>query len=114
MLLIVCEYIVFVEHPSNSSFLYESEMVAVLRCRHMSTEAFIAWQISGTPVVQFSDITVHSINESGALVNTLMIPATPKYNGVEVVCLAFMDGPPETTPPVMLTIVGGLSESYLQ
>ena len=111
MLLIVCKYnIAFAEYPSNSSLLYESEMVAVLRCCHMSSEAFVTWQINGTPVVQFSDITVHSINKSGALVNTLMIPATPKYNGVEVVCVAFMDGPPETTPPVVLTIVGGLSE----
>ena len=88
-------------------------MVAVLRCGHMSTEAFVTWQINGTPVVQFTDVTVHSINENGALVNILTIPATPKYNGVEVVCLAFTDGSREKTPPVVLTIVGGLLESYL-
>ena len=86
-------------------------MIAVFRCRHQSTEAFYNWLINGIPAGQFSDIITSSTNGNGTPVYTLTIPATLEYNGTEVVCVAFIDGSPlvsERTPPVMLTIVGGM------
>ena len=105
--------VAFAEYPSNSSLLYEFKMVAVLRCRHQSTEAFINWLLNGLPYGHYGnpDIRTGSTNDSGTIVNMLTIPATPEYNGTAVVCVAFLDGfPPvsERTPAVMLTLVGGL------
>lgn len=59
---------------------------------------------------QFPDITTGSNNDNGTLVNTLTIPATPEYNGTEMVCRAFLDGPlsvSERTSVVTLTVIAG-------
>ena len=82
----------------------------MFRCRHLSTDADITWRVNGSPVGQFPDIATGSINDNGTLVNTLTIPAFPAYNGTEVVCLAFVHGPPtviESTPAVTLIIIAG-------
>ena len=91
-------------------------MIAVLRCRHLSTEAAVTWWVNGSPAGQFPDIIMRSIIDDGTLVNTLTIPSIPQYNGAEVVCVVFIDGSPpvsERTPPVVLTIVGGKFVSRL-
>ena len=74
---------------------------AVHRCRHTSQEAIIGWRVNASSPGLFPDITTGSINENGALVYTLTIPARSEYNGTVVVCVAlFTDGtPPESTPP---------------
>ena len=80
-------------------------MEAVFRCRHLSADAFISWQINESPVGQFPDITTGSANDNGTLVNTLIIPATPKYNGTKVVCVAFIaESLPDIAPAVTLIV----------
>ena len=87
-------------------------MSAVYRCRHTSPQAIIGWRVNGSSLVQFPDITTGSIDENGALVYTLTIPARSEYNGTVVVCLAlFTDGtPPESTPPATVTFIAGVPE----
>ena len=100
----------FAEYPSNISLLTESEMEAVFRCRHQSTDTDITWRVNGSPVGRFPDITTGSTSDNGIVVNTLTIPATSEHNGTEVVCRAVLDGSPpviEDTPAVTLTIIAG-------
>ena len=82
-----------------------SEEGAVFRCRHSSADAFINWFIDGSrpgagPISQ-------RVNESGTLIDTLTIPATPDFNGSQVVCVAILNER-EETPPATLTIVEGI------
>ena len=86
---------------------------AVHRCRHTSREAIIGWRVNGSLLGQFPDITTGSINENGALVYTLTIPARSEYNGTVVVCVAlFTDGTPsESTPPATVIFSAGVLES---
>ena len=83
---------------------------AVFRCRHERTDAFIVWQINGSPRTQYSDVVAGSVEESNGtiFVPTLTIPAIPTYNGSEIVCVAFVGATRETTPSVTLTITGQL------
>ena len=83
-----------------------SGTVHVFRCRHLSINAFINWRVNGSPAGQFYDIIVDSVGEDGAIVNTLSIPVKPKYNGTEVVCIAyFLNGSSEISSAVVLTIL---------
>ena len=107
-------YIEFAEIPTSEMIeLEDVEQIVVCRCRHMSTEAVIGWRVNGLPSGQFPDITTGSIDENGARVHTLTIPARSEYNGTQVVCVAaFLDGSlPESTPPAILVFITGLSES---
>ena len=100
----------FAEYPLNISLLIGSEMEAVFRCRHLSPKADINWRINGDPVQDFHDITTGSTDDNDTSVSTLTIPATTEYNRTEVVCWAFLHGPPpliENTPAVTLTIIAG-------
>ena len=45
------------------------------RRHHTSPEAIIGWRVNGLSFRQFPDITTGSINEDGAIVYTLTIPA---------------------------------------
>ena len=94
--------------PSNVTLPIRSQTEAVFRCQHQSADV-ISWRVNGSSVRQFPDITTGSINENGAIVYTLTIPARSEYNGTEVVCLAlFIDGSPsEVTPTVILNIITG-------
>ena len=81
-----------------------------LRCRHMRLDAHITWLVNGTHGRLHSGVKDDFIEENdGIFVYKLSIPATPQYNGTEVVCLArFLDGSPdERSPPVTLIIITG-------
>ena len=88
---------------------------ATFRCCHSGISSMavtISWTINGSQVDRFPDHDFNRgsvINENGDTVHTLTILARSEYNGTEVVCVAlFRDGsPPESTPPVTLTIVPG-------
>ena len=75
------------------------------RCRHTSSDALIAWRVNGSSITS-DDIRPGSINENGATVHTLTIPAEPQYNGTVMECVAFFfDGSPpvsEVSPPATL------------
>ena len=70
------------------------------RCRHTSSNTHIIWRVNGSPSDWFPDIRSGFVNESGAIVSTLTIPAEPQYNGTVVQCVAvFFDGSlPEVSP----------------
>ena len=98
----------FAEVPFNEIINLGSVEQVVLRCRHTSSEAIIGWRVNGSTIGRFPDIISGSVNENGAVIYTLTIPARSEYNGTVVVCIAiFMDGnPTESTPPAILTITG--------
>ena len=85
-----------------------SAMKAVFGCTHESTEAFINWRVNGSSnLAMFSDIVVDSFHNGSA---TLTIPVKLEYDGLEVVCVAFIYGVPpvsERTPTVTLTVLAG-------
>ena len=112
----------FAEVPS-SMIVELGTATPPFRCRHTSPEVLILWTVNGSPSRDFLDIRSGSVNESGNIVHTLTIPAEPRYNGTEVVCLAvFRDGltPTEVTPAATIlllftpttspTIVPGITE----
>ena len=100
----------FVESPSNVTVIAGSEEGAVFRCSHMSSNAFINWKIDNLTVnsVNYPDVTDRSSIENGVLVSLLMVPATLRYNGSQVVCVAFVNGNRMSTPPATLTVIAGL------
>jgi hypothetical protein len=102
----------FIVYPA-SQVVCEPNGEAVFRCGHRSPQAQINWKIDGIPALNFPDINLTSsrLNGFSAIVYTLAVPARPEYNGIELVCLAFLsDGSPtEKTPPVHLTIMPNVS-----
>ena len=92
----------FAEYPSNITLPVGS--VALFRCRHQSTEAVVAWRVNESSATQLDGAVPVTMDNIG----NLSIPATPEYDGIEVVCLAlFTDGrPQEQTPTVTLTVTG--------
>ena len=82
-------------------------MRAIFRCHHPSNKSNVVWLIDDSPSDNFPEVM--SDVESGTLFHTLIIPATSRYNGSKIVCLAFFtDGSPtDISPPVMFTIKGG-------
>ena len=95
-------------NPLHMSLQNGSAMKAVFGCTHESTETFISWRVNGSSnLAMFSDIVVDSFHNGSA---TLTIPARLEYDGLEVVCVSFIDGAPpirERTPTVILTILAG-------
>ena len=83
-------------------------MTALFRCRHEQLEAIIVWMMNG--MSSKKDVNVmdgYVIDTNGTRVETLAIPAIPKYNGTKVVCHAWIiDGSRERTPTATLLITG--------
>ena len=103
----------FIEIPLSVTIEVEDGVMvdAVFRCRHQRIEAGISWLINGSSSRLYRDVVDDFIQDSnGTRVDTLTIPATPEYNGTEVVCVAtFFDGSPhKVTPPADLIIIGML------
>ena len=106
----------FIEIPSSVTIEVESgvEIDAVFRCRHQCIEAVISWLMNGRLNPDVVDGFIRDSN--GIRIETLTIPAIPKYNGTEVVCVAtFIDrSPSEVTPPAnFIGIYVGQSGFYL-
>ena len=83
--------------------------MAEFRCRHDSANA-ILWKVNGSLINNpQSDITIESISGSGG--SKLTIVGQPKFDGVDVVCVAFFfdSAPNETNPPAILR---GMFEQY--
>ena len=76
----------------------------------MSTDAFIIWLINGTQYNNQKHPGVLSmfLNESGTIVNTLTIPATLRYDGTEVECVAITSNGREESPLATLTVIAGM------
>jgi hypothetical protein len=85
-------------------------MVAVsFRCRY-EPQASIIWRVNGTqyrssthPGIESNAIT----HDNGSVTEILTIPNNPLYNGTQVVCEAYPEGPREATPVAILTIITG-------
>ena len=102
-------YADFIEVPTNVTVPEGSEEGAVFRCSHMSTDAFINWIIDNLPVdnLNYPDVVDRLSIENGLRVSMLIVPATLRYNGSLVVCVAFVNGNQMITPPATLTVVAG-------
>ena len=76
----------------------------------MSADAVIICLIDGSQLnnMDHPDVMAISINESGTIVNILTIPATLRYDGTLVVCVAFSVNGREETPPAILSVVAGI------
>ena len=98
----------FVEVPINQTLTYPSEVADVsFRCRY-EPQALIIWRVNG---IQFrgspqsgieSTIITH---DNGSVTEILTIPNNPLYNGTQIACVAYPEGPPEVTPVVILLII---------
>ena len=108
----------FAESPSSVTIEVENgvERCTVFRCRHQRLDAVITWQINGSSSRLYPDVVDGFMRDSnGTHVDTLTIPAIPKYSGTEVVCVAtFLVGSPiEVAPPAGLIIIGMLANRVL-
>ena len=99
----------FIEQPIT--ILVAPGTQATFRCRHEHAD-IIGWEVNGTSVGQLKnpDVTPRAIrDESGRLVNILMILALPEYNLTEVQCVAITisSNTTELTPVATLIIRQG-------
>jgi hypothetical protein len=85
-------------------------MAAVtFRCRY-EPQVLIIWRVNG---MQFRSSTHPGIesdavtHDNGSVTEILTIPNNPLYNGTQVVCEAYPEGPREVTPVAILIIVTG-------
>ena len=103
-------YTEFVEVPTNVTVPEGSEEGATFRCSHMSA-AFVNWRIDGLPVdnLNHPNVPIPTLSiENGVRVSTLMVPATLRYDGSLVVCVASTVNGIEETPSATLTVIAGL------
>ena len=99
------------EVPINVTVPEGTKEGATFRCSHMSTNGIIFWKIDNLTVngVNYPDVIDSSGSDNGVLASTLVVPATLRYDGSLVVCVAFelVNGNQMTTPPATLTVVAG-------
>ena len=96
--------------PLNQTLTYPSEMVdASFRC-HYEPQVHIIWLVNGTQFRSYSQSGIESTvinHDNESATEILTIPNNPRYNGTQVVCVAYPDAPREATPVATLIIITG-------
>ena len=101
----------FVEVPINQTLTYPSDVADIsFRCRYEPQARTIIWLVNGTQFRGSPQSGIESTfitHDNGSVTEILTIPNNPLYNGTQVACEAYSEGPPEASPVAVLVIITG-------
>ena len=103
--------------PVNQTLTYPSNVADVsFRCRY-EPQTLIIWLVNGTHHrgSESGIEPTHITHDNGSVIEILIIPNNPLYNGTQVVCEANPYGRPREATPVavLLIITGGLASNRI-